>query len=129
MKDKNYQNSRGAGDGDLSAGLLGMMQGGGAMEYPEMMMNGGSSGSMTYAQKAQLEKAQPGKEISSGSSEAKKRMSGFKYPEGLKTAGDSTSYKVGYESGKKIIGGGKAGITANPNYEKGYKAGSKKPKK
>jgi len=129
MKNKNYQNSRGAGDGDLSAGLLGMMEGGGAMEYPEMMMNGGSSGSMTYAQKAQLEKAQPGKETSSGSSEAKKRMSGFEYPEGLTTASDSTSYKAGYESAKKIVGGGKAGITANPNYTQGYKAGSKKPKK
>ena len=26
-KDKNYNNTRGAGDGDLTAGLLGMMQG------------------------------------------------------------------------------------------------------
>ena len=38
-KDKNYNNTRGAGDGDITAGLLGMMQGGGAMEYPSMMRN------------------------------------------------------------------------------------------
>jgi hypothetical protein len=55
-KDKNYNSTRGVGDGNLTTGLLGMMQGGGAMEYPEMMMNGGSSGSMTYAQKAKYGK-------------------------------------------------------------------------
>tara|TARA_R110002167_G_scaffold177167_4_gene376956 strand:- start:1126 stop:1383 length:258 start_codon:yes stop_codon:yes gene_type:complete len=37
MKDKNYKSTRGAGDGDLTSGLLGMMKGGGAMEYPAMM--------------------------------------------------------------------------------------------
>lgn len=121
MKDKNYQNSRGAGDGDLSAGLLGMMEGGGAMEYPKMMMKGGSSGSLTYAQM--------GKETSSGSPEAEKRMSTFTYPKDLKTSSDSTSYKAGYESSKNIVGGGKPGITANPNYKRGYNTGIKKPKK
>ncbi len=50
-KDKNYNNTRGAGDGDLTAGLLGMMEGGGAMEYPSMMQNGGS---LTNQQKASL---------------------------------------------------------------------------
>lgn len=50
-KDKNYNNTRGAGDGDLTAGLLGMMRGGGAMEYPSMMKNGGS---LTNQQKASL---------------------------------------------------------------------------
>ena len=56
MKDKNYKNTRGAGDGDLTAGLLGMMKGGGSMEYPEIMMKGGSSGSMTYSQKTKYGK-------------------------------------------------------------------------
>ena len=121
MKNKNYKNSRGAGDGDLSAGLLGMMNGGDAMEYPKMMMKGGSSGSMTYAQK--------GKETNSDSSEAKKRMSTFTYPKDLKTSSDSTSYKAGYESSQNIVGGSKAGITANPNYKRGYNTGRKKPKK
>ena len=51
MKDKNYKNTRGAGDGDLTAGLLGMMQGGGAMEYPAMMKaQKGGEASMTNAQ-------------------------------------------------------------------------------
>ena len=121
MKNKNYKNSRGAGDGDLSAGLLGMMNGGDAMEYPKMMMKGGSSGSLTYAQK--------GKETSSGSPEAEKRMTEFAYPKDLKTSSDSTSYRAGYESSQNIVGGGRAGITANPNYKRGYNTGSKKKKK
>tara|TARA_R110002153_G_scaffold59012_1_gene161510 strand:- start:7159 stop:7578 length:420 start_codon:yes stop_codon:yes gene_type:complete len=52
MKDKNYHSSRGAGDGDLTAGLLGMMKGGGAMEYPAIMkaQKGGDSSSLTRAQ-------------------------------------------------------------------------------
>jgi len=52
MKDKNYQSSRGAGDGDLTVGLLGMMKGGGAMEYPAMMkaQKGGDSSALTKAQ-------------------------------------------------------------------------------
>ena len=52
MKDKNYKSTIGAGDGDLTAGLLGMQEGGDAMDYANMMMKGGSSSSMTYAQKA-----------------------------------------------------------------------------
>ena len=51
-KDKNYNSTRGVGDGNLTTGLLGMMQGGGAMEYPSMMQNGGS---LTNQQKASLE--------------------------------------------------------------------------
>lgn len=31
MKDKSYKSTRGVGDGDLTAGLLGMMQGGGGL--------------------------------------------------------------------------------------------------
>jgi len=50
-KDKNYNSTRGVGDGNLTTGLLGMMQGGGAMEYPSMMQNGGS---LTNQQKASL---------------------------------------------------------------------------
>ena len=64
MKDKNYKSTRGAGDGDLTAGLLGMMDGGDTMDYTNMMMNGGSSDSVTYSQKAKYgygkEKAQNG---------------------------------------------------------------------
>ena len=64
MKDKNYKSTRGAGDGDLTAGLLGMMDGGDTMDYAKMMMDGGSSSSMTYAQKAKYgrEKMMYGKE-------------------------------------------------------------------
>lgn len=52
MKNKNYYSSRGAGDGDLTAGLLGMMKGGGATEYPAIMkaQKGGDSSSLTRAQ-------------------------------------------------------------------------------
>ncbi len=64
MKDKNYKSTRGAGDGDLTAGLLGMMDGGDTMDYTNMMMNGGSSDSVTYSQKAKYgkEKMMYGKE-------------------------------------------------------------------
>jgi hypothetical protein len=57
MKDKNYKSSRGAGDGNLSAGLLGMKNGGGANDYPAMMKaQKGGEKAMTHRQIDKLSK-------------------------------------------------------------------------
>lgn len=75
-KDKNYNNTRGAGDGDLTAGLLGMMQGGGAMEYPSMMQNGGS---LTNQQKASLVERRDANESTSQFAKMGKEKMSYKY--------------------------------------------------
>jgi hypothetical protein len=75
-KDKNYSNTRGAGDGDLTAGLLGMMQGGGAMEYPSMMQNGGS---LTNQQKASLVERRDANESTSQFAKMGKEKMSYQY--------------------------------------------------